>query len=133
MKVTFKRANSIDYHNYCIYINDEQYTLNDELNLILDASNNSFYIKTYWFKTQIYELDLLHNECVINIEFIISKRQYFILMALFAIFITLSIAINNYAIWTVTACLSSLWLLFQIYIYSIGYKKYIKTNIKYLD
>lgn len=133
MKIKFKKSNSIDFHNYYVFLNNKKYNLNQELNLNLIDNNNSFYVKTYWFKTKCHKIDLNHKECTVNIEFIISKKQYFILMSVFVILIMCCIIFDNYFMWTFTTFLSLVWLVFQFYIYTFGHKYYIKTVINYND
>ena len=131
MLLKFIKSNNIDFHNYSIFLNNEKVNLDNNIVLNSEDNLNTFFVKTYWFKTKEYSLLANHNQCIVKIENLLPKKYFLIIILIFAFLIALSVVIDTQLIWNITAGYSSLWLIFQLYIYTIGKKNYIKVNIEY--
>lgn len=133
MILKFIKSNNIDFHNYSIFLNNKKVDFNNSIKLNLTDNRNVFFVKTFWFKTKEYDIEANHNQCVIKIENLLSKKNYLIIMIIFSLLITLSLIINSQLIWNITAGYSLICLLSQLYLYSFGRNHYIKVIIEYFE
>lgn len=133
MNIKFIKANDFDFHNYSVFLNNKKINLNENVDLGLTDTKNSFNIKTYWFKTQEYNIVTNHKDCVVKIDNIIRKKVFVYLISILAILILTASIYENQNLWYVASAFGILWLFFQIYIYTFGRKKYINIKFEYLD
>lgn len=134
MNLKVVKSNLIDFHPYSIMINDEKYNLENNFNKTLNQNTqNVVFVKTYWFKTNKIVLDNNHKNCTLIIDFIVKTKIWVLLMLMFFLLIILNFIIKNYFLNKLTVCFSIIWMLFQLYIYTFGHKKYIKLRVEYSD
>lgn len=122
-------------HPCKVFINDKQVKIDNNLNVNLSLINSKkeIYLKSYWFKSNKIEIEKNHSLGIIYLDIIIGFKKWLVLMFIFfGLFFLNNIyeceLFNNLLVY-----FSIILILFFLYIYTIGYKNYLKIKIEYLD
>lgn len=129
MNIKFLKSKNQFYAlEYFVYVNNKKNKLNDSLIIQNEDEKCEFYVKTFWAKSKLYRLD--NNQYyVINIRNIISKKLYLIFLIVFFLLFSSAIYFDNSFFWNFIAIISALYLTFQLLIYTIWSKYFIKIEV----
>lgn len=133
MEVEFSKTNNFDFNHYDIYLNSRKYSLENKTKIDIEETENHFYIKTFFIKSQEYQLEPNHKKCFIEVDHFINKKRFLVFIATLITLVTLYFIFETNFLWYLIISFGILIALFQLYIHTIGMKHYIKVKIEYQD
>lgn len=134
MKLAIDKSPILNFHSFRLFLNEKEFKVENNFTKELnDNITNEIYVKSYWFKSNQLILNNNHEKCIISINLIVNPKIWLFILISFIISIVISFIINNEFVWKLSAIFGLTWLMFQVYIYTFGYKKYIKINATYID
>ena len=115
--------------DYFVYVNNIKNKLGNSLIIQNEDEKCEFYVKTFWAKSKLYKLNS-SEYYEISIRNLISKKIYIIFLISFFVLLFSALYFDSSFVWNIIATISVLYLTFQLCIYTIGSKYFIKVDIE---
>jgi len=134
MELKLKKLFMASFHPCKVFVNEQILQLDNNLASDLNSNQkNEIYVKSYWFKSNKVMLENDHKSCIATIDLIIGLKTWISVLAVFFGLLLLNYYLCNELISKVITLFGIFWIIFQIYIYTLGRKKYLKLKVEYID
>lgn len=115
--------------DYFVYINDKKTKLDNSIIIQNDDKTCEFYVKTFWSKSKLYEFKA-EGSYIVSIGNVLTKNILVTFFVSFFLLLFNALYFDNSFTWNLLATVSFLFLIFQLYIYTLGSKYFIKIDIQ---